>query len=78
MKAQVTFAKGNVVKETEKAICLNLGRGDVWFPKSQIDLDMPKSYNDTGAVAMPIWLAKKAGLWGYNCFGSPVCQLIED
>ena len=78
MKARVTLAAGNIVRETEKAVAFDFGRGVVWLPKSQIELERPTdNISVSGSLVMPIWLAKRAGLWGYDDFGGTVCQLIE-
>lgn len=38
--SEVSFLKGEQVKESEKAVCFKLASGDLqWFPKSAISLD---------------------------------------
>lgn len=45
--------------ETPKTYLLHTGEGDMWFPKSQVEL-----YEAAGGsiVTMPYWLAKEKGL----------------
>lgn len=40
------------VRETEKAICVRLGKATIWLPKSQVEYD-PKE----NVVTLPEWLA---------------------
>jgi hypothetical protein len=77
MRAMVTLANGNIIRETDKAILFDLD-GEKWMPKSQIELDIDREqYNATGTLTMPVWLAKQKGLWGYDCYGRRICQLID-
>lgn len=63
----VVIGKGNIEKETEKAICFDFGLGKTWLPKSQIEVvwddreDVTESCR-IGNVIMPYWLAKKNNL----------------
>lgn len=75
MRAQVTIGKGNVERETERAVCFDLGLGSQWMPKSQIEIEWD---GDNGTLTMPVWLARDRGLWGFNSYGDTVCTLVDD
>ena len=68
MTQQIVLAisKGNIEKETEKAICFDLGLGTVWFPKSLISIEWDMNEENAsirlGNLTMPYWLARKHGL----------------
>jgi hypothetical protein len=50
-----------------------------WVPKSQVTVNFPVEKNSQqGTLELPVWLAKKVGLWGYTSFGDPVCSLVEE
>lgn len=74
--AKITLGHGNIVRQTEKAILFNFGGGDVWMPKSQIELDLPESPIKAGTLTLPIWLARKSGLWGYDNTGHQISGLV--
>lgn len=63
----VVIGKGNIERETEKAMQFDLGLGLVWLPKSQIKIEWDTRDGitescRTAALTMPYWLAKKNGL----------------
>lgn len=46
--------------ETDKAYLAETGEGDIWFPKSQVELYESQS---TGQIlTVPYWVAKEKGL----------------
>lgn len=49
-----------VKKETEKAILVDFGDQELWFPKSQCAAYPAE--NETGTVEVAQWLAEKNGL----------------
>ena len=82
MLAVVRLSAGNIAKQTEKAIAItnDASHNLIWLPKSQITVwadETMDEYNRTYIVAMPVWLAKNKGFWGYNSFGQPICGLFE-
>jgi len=83
MIATIQASRGNFERETPKAYGINLGSEThiEWLPKSQVTIWQDESepeYQRTYFIAMPIWLAKAKGLWGYNSFGHPICKLVEN
>jgi hypothetical protein len=52
--------EAEVIAETDMAILINDGMGEIWLPKSQLD-DWPEVYS-TGEIVMPEWLAKEKDL----------------
>lgn len=70
-------AKGNIARETEKAIALSISEGNalIWLPKSQIEIE----YSDADSITihMPYWLAKKSGLATWDIYGYPTFDFQE-
>lgn len=50
----------NIVKQTEKAILVDVGNRNVWVPRSVTTID------DTGVVFAKIWFAKQNALGCFN------------
>jgi len=46
-----------IIRETEKAYCIDHGSGECWVPKSLVEWD-----ESDHTMAMPEWLAKAEGL----------------
>ena len=56
----ITIGKSNIIRETAKAICLNIwdeSDNGKWFPKSQLMIELPEDPTKHGTVEMPWWLA---------------------
>lgn len=51
----------SLVRETDKAFLIRFGDDDVWFPKSQVDLD-----HVAREITVPDWLAEKKGIEFYR------------
>lgn len=60
-KFQVQDVKA--LRETEKALLVEIEGEEFWLPKSQIDDDSEVYKEDTeGTLVIPMWLAEKMGL----------------
>lgn len=73
----IICGKGNIARETEKAIALDFDKGYIWLPKSLINVEYNEGDGQTVYVHMPVWLAKKNGLFGYDCFGRAIFQITD-
>ncbi len=47
----------DIVRETERGICLSIDGKEIWLPKSQVEVD-----RRTRVATMPEWLANNMGL----------------
>ena len=57
------FADVLAIRETEKALLVNVENEEVWIPKSQIEESSEVAeVGDCGVLEIPQWLAEKAGL----------------
>jgi hypothetical protein len=83
MLAAVTLSRGNLDRETPKAYGLDVDRhgGLTWLPKSKVTVyentDEPE-YCRSYIIVMPIWLAKAKGFWGYDRYGNPISDLVDE
>ena len=50
----------NIVRETEKAVLVDIGDRNVWVPKSIISID------ERGVIFAPAWFAKKNAISFYG------------
>jgi hypothetical protein len=51
------------VKETPKAILVNVGGEELWFPKSQLSEDNEvNEEGDEGVLIISLWIAEQKGL----------------
>lgn len=58
-KAGMFEVAGNIRRQTEKAIYLDIGTKSVWLPRRQIKIEEGRN---CVLVFLPEWLAVKAGL----------------
>jgi len=63
MAETVQIQNTKAVRETEKALLVEIEGEEFWLPKSQID-DDSEVYKDgtEGTLVIPLWLAEKHGL----------------
>lgn len=63
MSEKVQIQDVKALKETERALLVEVEGEEVWLPKSQIDDDSEVYKEDTeGTLVIPLWLAEKHGL----------------
>jgi len=63
MAETVQIQNAKALRETEKALLVEIEGEEVWLPKSQIDDDSEVYKEDTeGTLVIPLWLAEKHGL----------------
>lgn len=55
----MTTIYAQLIHETDRAILIDAGTGEVWLPKSMVQFD-----HSSASFAMPTWLAKKKNLIG--------------
>ena len=63
-KEPVTLLRTKCLRETEKAILVELNDGqELWVPKSQVDDDSEVyQKGDTGSLVITAWFASREGL----------------